>query len=221
MFNEFYGCYSVIELAQYFPGILAAYAVLLVGGFSPGPSVAMLIGIATGQGRTPALAATLGIAFGSASINILTMVGVGLLLSQAVWAMSALRILGAAYLIYLAYGAFKRAYSPPLLQPITPNSRTLLRQFLAGYLLQVTNPKAIAFWLAISSIGAVEGASIGIIILFITGAFFISFACHGAWAVTLSANSIRMAYIAWRRWIEATLGCFFVFAAFMLAASEK
>jgi threonine/homoserine/homoserine lactone efflux protein len=210
----------VLELAPYLPGFLAAYAILLVAALSPGPAVAMLIGIATGQGRTPALAATLGIAFGSMSINILTMLGVGLFLSQAAWAMSALRITGALYLVYLAYGAFGKAIRPPPLQAVAAGSRALSRLFLVGYLLQVTNPKAIAFWLAIASIGATKGASIFVVLLFIAGAFLISFVCHAAWAVTLSVDAIRSTYIAWRRWIEATLGSFFVFAAYRLAVSD-
>lgn len=217
----------MVELAQYLPGFLAAYAILLVAALSPGPAVAMLIGIATGQGRTPALAATLGIAFGSMSINILTILGVGFFLSQAAWAMSVLRITGALYLVYLAYGAFGKAIRPPPLQTVAARSRALSRLFLAGYLLQVTNPKAIAFWLAIASIGAAEAAeaaeaaSIFVVILFVTGAFLISFVCHAAWAVTLSVDAIRLTYIVWRRWIEATLGSFFIFAAYKLAASEN
>ena len=68
------------DLTPYLSGIIAAYSILLVGASSPGPSVAMLIGIATEQGRTPALLATLGIASGSMTINVLTTLGVGLLL---------------------------------------------------------------------------------------------------------------------------------------------
>ncbi len=209
----------MLELTPYLYGIVAAYAILMVGSLSPGPSVALLIGIATSQGRTPALCATLGIAFGSMTFNILTMLGVGLLLAQVAWALTVLRILGAAYLLWLAYGAFKRASHPPVLNPIVGNSRSLLNQFLVGYLLQVTNPKAMAFWLAISSVGAVDGASLTVKALFITGAFLVSFICHGAWAVLLSADAIRSAYARWRRWFELSLGCFFVYASYRLYSS--
>lgn len=211
----------MIELTPYLAGIFAAYSILLLGSFSPGPSVAMLIGVATGQGRIPALTAALGIAFGSMSINILTMLGVGIVLSEAAWAMSILRVIGAGYLLYLAYGAIKKAIIPADLQGVDTKLRTLPRQFMAGYLLQVTNPKAISFWLAISSIGAVEGANVGVTILFITGAFFISFVCHGAWAVALSVSAIRLIYIAVQRWIDAALGSFFCFAAYKLAVSDS
>jgi ABC-type dipeptide/oligopeptide/nickel transport system permease component len=103
--------------------IIAAYAILLVGAASPGPAVAMLVGIATEQGRGPSLMAAFGIAVGSMTLNILTLLGVGLLLSQAAWAMSALRVLGAAYLVYLAYGALRKALRPPALNPANMAAR--------------------------------------------------------------------------------------------------
>lgn len=96
-----------------------------------------------------------------------------------------------------------------------------MKHFLAGYLLQVTNPKTIAFWLAIASIGATDGAGADVIALFIMGAFLISFMCHGAWAVALSTKLIRAGYAYARRNIEATLGVFFSFAAYKLATLES
>ncbi len=202
-------------------GFIAAYLILFVGSSSPGPSVALLISIATGEGRAPALIATLGIALGSATLNVLTILGVGLLVSKAAWAMSALRIIGAAYLLYLAYGAFTKSINPPAFETTTAAHGSRSKHFISGYLLQITNPKAIAFWLAISAVGAVEGASLSIIALFIAGGFVISFSCHAAWAVALSVKKVRRVYSASRRWIEAALGGFFVYAAFKIATSDN
>lgn len=209
------------ELLTFLPGIIAAYSILFVAALSPGPSVAMLIGIATTEGRRPALIATLGIATGSLTLNLLTMLGVGLLLSQSAMAMTALRIVGAMYLLWLAYGAFRKAMDPPEFQLATTTRQRSIKHFLAGYLLQVTNPKAVAFWLAIASIGATTGASAEIVVLFFAGAFLISFGCHGAWAVALSSQTARKAYAGARRWVELALGSFLTFAAFRLATSEN
>lgn len=209
------------ELTSYLPGFAAAYLVLLVGSLSPGPSVALLIGVATASGRKPALTTTLGIATGSLSLNVLTILGVGVLLSQAAWAMSIVRIIGAAYLLYLAYSAFRKALHPPQLHGINSVPQSYLNHFLTGYLLQVTNPKAIAFWLAISSIGAVEGAGSSVIGVFIVGAFLISFLCHGLWALLLSLSTVRQTYSQWRRRIEFVLGGLFTFAALRLIITEK
>jgi len=208
------------DIALYLPGMFAAYAILLVAASSPGPAVALLIGIATEQGRTPAMVATLGISIGSTTINILTMLGMGIVLSKAAWAINAIRIVGALYLLYLAYGAFTKAIRPPKLKPLSAVRQNSWKHFVTGYLLQVTNPKAISFWIAIASIGAVKGAGMSIVVLFIIGAFLISFVCHGAWAMALSMSRVRRGYAASRRWVEATLGCLFAFFAFKLATSE-
>lgn len=210
----------MIDLAPYLPGFIAAYSILLVGASSPGPAVAMLLGISMGQGRAPALVTCGGIASGSMTINILTLLGVGLVLSQAAWAMSVLRLIGGAYLLWLAYGAFRKALRPPTISPMASVRKPAHKLFLAGYLLQVTNPKAILFWLAIAAIGATEGAGISVVTLFVLGAFMLSFLCHAAWAVVLSAPPIRAGYVRGRRWIEAALGCFFGFFAYKMATAE-
>ena len=207
--------------AAYLPGFLAAYAILFVAASSPGPAVAMLLGISTTQGRSAALTASAGIAFGSISINLLTLMGVGLLLSQAAWAMQALKLLGSAYLLYLAWGAFRKAANPPKISATDIAPAPPWKWFTAGYLLQVTNPKAIAFWLAIAAVGATQGGGPAIIAAFVLGAFLISFFCHGAWAVILSSRPVRHAYQASRRWIDATLGVFFVFAAWKMATQRS
>jgi threonine/homoserine/homoserine lactone efflux protein len=208
------------DFLPFLPGFLAAYAILFVAASSPGPAVAMLLGIATTQGRAPALIASAGIASGSVLLNLATLVGVGLLLTQAAWAMQILRLLGAAYLLWLAWGSFKKAANPPRVVAAEVAPAAGAKHFLAGFLLQVTNPKAIVFWLAIAAVGATEGGGAGIIGLFILGAFAISFFCHGAWAVFLSSRPIRAAYQAARRWIDGALGAFFVFAAFKLATDR-
>lgn len=208
------------ELAPHLPGFAAAYAILLVSASSPGPAVALLLGIGTTQGRRAAMTATLGIATGSVVLNAATLLGVSVLLTQVAWAMTLVRLVGAAYLAWLAWGAFRKAISPPPLAAAAVAPAPLGRQFAAGLLLQVTNPKAIVFWIAIAAVGATEGGGPAVVAAFVAGAFAISLACHAAWALTLSSRPARAAYAAARRWIEGALGVFFAFAAFRLAAAR-
>lgn len=208
------------DLVSALPGFLPAYAILVMAASSPGPAVAMLLGIGTTQGRAAALTATVGIALGSVTLNLLTLVGVGLVLSQIAWAMTLIRFIGAAYLAWLAWGAFRKAVSPPAVTVAQVAPAPALKHFIAGYALQVTNPKAIVFWLAIASLATTQGAGPQVITAFVVGAFMISLGCHGAWALLLSAKPIRRAYARARRWIEVGLGTFFAFAAFKLATQR-
>ncbi len=211
----------MMDYATYLPLFLAAYAILLLGSLSPGPAVALLLGVATQQGRGAALFTTAGIACGSATLNLLTIFGVGLLLSQTAWAMTALRIVGSAYLLYLAWGSFGKALNPPNIGTVTEAPARKLALFAKGYLMQVTNPKAVAFWLAISAVGATAGAGPAVIAAFVAGGFVLSFLCHGAWGVMLAASPVRRAYQAARRWVEGALGTFFAIFAFKLATAER
>ena len=208
------------DILPFLPGFATGYAILLVAASSPGPAVAMLLGIGLSQGRGPALTASAGIATGSVMLNLATILGIGLLLSQAAWAMQAIRLVGAAYLAWLAWGAFREAAArtpPPAAAAVVPASAA--RHFAAGTLLQVTNPKAIFFWLAIHAVGATAGAGPVVIAVFVLGAWLISFGCHGAWALLLSSAPVRSARARARRWIEAALGA--LFAAFALRLATE
>ncbi len=209
-----------MDIWPFLPGFLAAYAILLIGASSPGPAVAMLLGISLEQGRQAALITSGGIAMGSMTLNIGTMIGVGILLSQVAWAMTALKFVGAAYLLYLAIAAFRKAAHPPEITVAEVEPQTWPRLLMSGYLLQVTNPKAVVFWLAIAAIGATEGGGLLIAALFIIGGFVLSFVCHGAWSIFLSAGHFRRLYASARRNVEAALGMFFAVAAVKLATSR-
>lgn len=205
------------DLAAFLPGFAAAYAILLVAASSPGPAVAMLLGIGAARGRGPALVASAGIATGSLVINVVTLVGVGLLLQQAAWAMMLLRLAGALYLLWLAWGSLRKAIAPPDLRAADVPAASMGRYFVMGMLLQVTNPKAIAFWLAIAAVGATHGGGILVVLAFVLGAWLISFACHGAWAVLLSAGPVRRLHARFRRGVEGALGGFMAIMAVRLA----
>ncbi|MEM6823605.1 MAG: LysE family translocator [Pseudomonadota bacterium] len=208
------------DLLSFLPGFGAAYAILIIASSSPGPAVAFLLGLALSNGRAPALTAALGITAGSVLLNLVTLLGVGLILSQIAWAMTLLKLAGGAYLLWLAWGSLKKAVHPPDLTPLSVAPMRLCNAFVAGFLLQIMNPKAIAFWLAIATVGATQGGGPMVVLAFVVGAFLISFGCHGAWALLLSSTPIRTSYATARRWVDATLGAFFIFAGLKLALSR-
>ncbi|QHQ36238.1 LysE family translocator [Algicella marina] len=208
-------------MIEYLPPLLLAWSIQITGVLSPGPSVARILGIATSQGRGPALVTVLGIGTASIVLSLATVLGMAAIFAQVAELMTIVRFIGAAYLLWLAYGAFRKAITPPTLEIGTPARSSTGRLWLAGFLLQVTNPKAILFWLAIAAIGGVGEAPTPVVAVFITGAFVISVAGHGLWALVFSAAPIRRAYLAARRPVETLLGTFYAFAAFKLATARS
>lgn len=210
------------ELLPWLPGFGAAYAIQAVAVASPGPGVALLLGLALSQGRALALAASLGIAIGAAVLALATTQGLGLLMERVAWLSSAIRIAGACYLMWLAIKAWQRALTPPAIGIASATGKSGPgRAFATGLAMQLTNPKAIVFWLAISAVGATQNAPAGVIVLFVAGAFAISLSGHALYAVFLSSRPFRLAYDRARRWIEAGIGAVLAGFAFRMATEKN
>ena len=76
---------------------------------TPGPAVLFVIGTGLRRGLPAAIGANLGILFANTIYFVLSAFGLGLLLSTAEPVFVALKWLGAAYLVWLAIGAFRAA----------------------------------------------------------------------------------------------------------------
>ena len=82
----------------------AASAVLLV---IPGPTILLVVSYALGQGWRTALPMAVGVALGDFTAMTLSMLGIGALLLASATIFTALKWLGAAYLVYLGIKLFR------------------------------------------------------------------------------------------------------------------
>ncbi len=206
-------------IAEWLPNLLLSWSVQATGVASPGPGVALVLGIATSQGRSPAMLACLGIGLAAVLMAAATVMGLAPIWAEFAWVATALKLLGAAFLAWLAYSAFRRSLSPPP-PPRATTPRKAGSNISHGFLMQLINPKAMVFWLAVAALGGLGTAPLLVVLIFLVGAFVISFAGHGAWAFALSSAPFRALYARGRRWVEGALGAFFAFAAFKLATTR-
>lgn len=208
-------------IAEFLPALLAAVSIQAAGAFSPGPAVALVVGVAVSQGRGPALATAVGIAAGSATLAVAVVVGLASLLAGSAAAMLVLRLVGAAYLLWLAWGAMRKAVDPRAVVAADAPRRSWPHLALGGYAFQVTNPKSLLVWVAVSAVSGIHGAPAPILAAFVAGAFAISLAAHGGWGLLLAAAPARAAYQRARRWIEACLGVVFATAGVALLTQRQ
>ena len=204
------------DLAAYLPGLLAAWGVQLVSCLTPGPVVAVILGLAASGDRAGALRGALGTATAAGLLALLVSLGLASLaaqLSEGVWIV---RWIGAAYLAWLAVGAFRRAASdaPPLTARPGSGYRTTL-------LVSLSSPKALAFWLAIAAMGGIVGAPWPVIAVFVAGCAAMSATVHAGYALLLSSPPMRALYARARRGIEGLLGALFAAFALRLALDRS
>lgn len=206
-------------ISDWLPNLLVGWGVQWLGVLSPGPGVALILTMATTRGRRAAVTTCLGIATGAVFLAIAGVLGLAALLADIAWAMTVVKLTGAAFLAWLAWKSFGRMMDPGTL-PAPGTAPVGKGAALAGLTMQVTNPKAILYWIAAAAVAGLEAAPLPIIALFIAGAFVNSFAGHGMWALALSSRPFLALYEHSRRWIEGVLGVFFAFAAFKLATAR-
>lgn len=210
------------ELLLYLPGILLAYGVFLIGIASPGPNILAVIGTSMSEGRASGLALAWGVAAGSLTWGILSAAGLTVLLSHYATALTAIKIIGGAFLLWLAFKSFKAARSDHIIEtsPMADNGRGPWGFGLRGYIVQMTNPKAALAWVATISLGLQPGAPIWVAIVIVAGTAILSFVCHSLYALAFSTPVMVRFYSKARRGIQTVLGVFFTFAGLRLMLSR-
>jgi threonine/homoserine/homoserine lactone efflux protein len=113
---------------------------------SPGPDNIFVLAQSALYGRSAGLIVTLGLCTGLIGHTTAVALGVAAVFATSAVAFNALKICGAAYLLYLAWGAF-RAGAADL--ESGPQSSLQGRQlYLRGVIMNITNPKVAIFFLA-------------------------------------------------------------------------
>jgi threonine/homoserine/homoserine lactone efflux protein len=122
---------------------VAASAVLIV---IPGPTILVVISYGLGQGWRAALPTAIGVALGDFTAMTLSMLGIGALLAASATLFAALKLIGAAYLIWLGVKLW-RAGGALDAKPATDRSSAYAMVGHA-WLVTVLNPKSIVFFVA-------------------------------------------------------------------------
>lgn len=123
----------------------AACIVLLV---VPGPAVLYIVARSASQGRRAGLASVAGIHTGTAVHVLAAMVGLSALIAASATAFTAVKLAGAAYLVWLGIRALRaRDDEVDPAAPVRP-MRSLRRIYLDGVVVNILNPKTGVFFLA-------------------------------------------------------------------------
>ncbi len=208
-----------IVFEPYLAGVLLAYGVFMIGMFTPGPNILAVIGTSMSVGRTEGKALALGIATGTFCWAMLTALGLTALVSAYASLMIVLKVVGAGYLLWLAYKAFKSALTVKDLdvkavRVAGGNSAYYKR----GLVIQMTNAKAALVWIAIMSLAMDGQAPIWVAGIVVAGTSIISAVGHVIYAVAFSTAPVVAVYSKARRWIEGALGLYFCFASYKLVS---
>jgi threonine/homoserine/homoserine lactone efflux protein len=112
----------------------------------PGPTVLLVVSYALGKGRGSAVATVPGVALGDFTAMTVTHAGAGAIQAASATLFTALKLAGAAYLIWLGVQLWRAGDHP------MPGARRLQadrwRMFRNAYVVTALNPKGVVFFVA-------------------------------------------------------------------------
>jgi amino acid exporter len=211
------------SISTHLPGILLSYGAFLIAIASPGPNVLAVIGTSMSVNRSSGIALALGVATGTLTWAILTAVGLSALLATYASALVAIKVLGGLYLLWLASKAFRSAASSHDIEAkaLAGGRRTAWGYARRGYVVQMTNPKAVLAWIAIISLGLTPGAPLWVAAAIVLGTFVLSVLIHMLYAVAFSTTTMVRLYARARRAMQVALGSFFAGAGIRLLTDRS
>lgn len=113
---------------------------------TPGPGVVAVLAASINRGPKTGVAMTAGEVTGDMIYLVLAMVSLASIAQSLTEVLIAIRVLGAIYLFWIGVKTFK---APPLVQGLVDNSsRNLAMSFATGFMISITNPKVIVFYLS-------------------------------------------------------------------------
>jgi len=121
---------------------------LFVAAASPGPGIAAIVARVLGRGTGGAFAFTAGIAMGDVVWLGLAVAGLAVVAQTFGALFLAIKLLGAAYLLVLAWKLWTAPVGADAL-PLRTGSERPMRLFLAGLAVTLGNPKVMVFYLAL------------------------------------------------------------------------
>jgi threonine/homoserine/homoserine lactone efflux protein len=151
----------------------------------PGPNVLFVVSRSLQLGRAAGVATAVGGQVGVYAQVAAVAFGIGALVERSVTVFTVIKLAGAAYLIYLGVQAVRHRRSLADALGSALATKTRLRILRDGFLVGVTNPKAIVFFAAVLPQFVERAAGHVALQMLVLGAVFIAIAVvsDGTWAL--------------------------------------
>ncbi|MCT4557494.1 MAG: LysE family translocator [Pelagimonas sp.] len=207
------------EITAAWPHILLAWSALFLLAIAPGPSVMAIMGISMQHGRRAGMIFTAGCMSGATTWAILAGLGLSIWLTSYANGVTALKLFGGLYLLWMGYKSAKSALTAEGTQAGSDQGYPAKTLYSRGLALHLTNPKAILGWASVITLSQSDSGSTSVLVFTLLGSLLITFLVHFSYAALFASKAAMRSYAKARRPIEATLGLVFGFAGIRLLTS--
>jgi threonine efflux protein len=188
----------VESLAVYF----AVSAAIMLGAMSPGPSFIVVARVSVAGSRGQGVLAALGMGLGGGLFALAALLGLQLVLLAVPSVYRAIQLVGALYLMFLAYKLWRAAAEELDLTVGTQRGGSALQAFTLGLATQLSNPKAAIVYASVFSTALHQDASWLLVGLLVPTIFAIEFGWYTLVALAFSSGRARASYVRGKGWID-------------------
>lgn len=194
--------------------MIEAFAAALLGTVlaqaTPGPNLVAVAAAALGQGRRAAFGVVAGIASGVLVWAAGVAFGLGALLAAFPALVTAMKLIGGGYLLYLAARGLRGAIRGGV-PTLTAGAGTggFAAHWRRGLAVVLTNPKAALMWAAVAAFLFGQGLTPVEVLAFGPVGALSAAAVYGGYAVLFSTGLATRAYAGAARLVEAAFGAVF------------
>jgi threonine/homoserine/homoserine lactone efflux protein len=184
--------------------LLPLFGVWLIVVVSPGPDFLVTVHQATTRSRRHGILTGLGVCSGLVIWSAGSMVGLSVLFARLSWLYDIVRYAGAAYLLYLGVRTLwsTRGRRPAADPAPAPAPGGLVRAWWTGFLTDVGNPKAAAFFGSLFGALLPAGTGPAARIAVVAGIVGLATVWYVLVAVLFGLGPVARVYRRARRWID-------------------
>ncbi|MGB0747973.1 MAG: LysE family translocator [Magnetospiraceae bacterium] len=197
--------------------VIASSVLLIV----PGPTVMLVVSYALGRGRSSGWWTVPGVTLGDFTAMTASLIGAGAVLATSATLFTALKLCGAAYLIYLGVKLWQ---SRPQLDPIKArqNGHHPRLMFINAYVVTALNPKSIVFFVAFLPQFVDPGAPVFQQFVILEATFLVLAAANVAvWAVLAGKFREKFSRPSTLKTVNRIGGSFLIGAGLLTAAIRR
>ena len=134
----------MIDLTFWLPFLLASIAL----NIAPGPDLLYILTKTIRHGKKVGFASAVGVCTGALFHVFIASLGLSAILVSSSLAFSLVKYIGAAYLLYLAFQAFRSSGYDFQIDVLTEKPESVFQAFKQGVLIDILNPKVAIFFMA-------------------------------------------------------------------------
>ncbi len=191
---------------SFYAQILTITIIQLVAIMSPGPDFAIICRNSLVYSRRTGIYSALGISLGILVHVTYTLVGIGLIISKSIILFSAIKLLGAAYLIYIGYKSLKAKPSGKIAATKSKQDLSRLQAIKIGFITNILNPKVTLFFFSLFTQVISQNTPASLRFLYGLQMFVFTLGWFTLLAITISHPLIKNRFFSISHYIEKTMG---------------